>query len=86
MCDMTLVPKSLMFGEVVIRIRVATLPSPLVYAQNLVVELNEINEYAGRFHHDTNPGGAEIVAVVASELKTFATRALHVGHRGEAMA
>ena len=81
-----LVPKSLMFGEVVIRIRVATLPSPLVYAQNLVVELNEINEYAVRFHHDTNPGGAEIVAVVASELKTFATRALHVVHRGEAMA
>jgi wobble nucleotide-excising tRNase len=79
-----LIPKSHLFGQVVILIRNATSPSPLVHAQNLVAELNEINDYARQFHHDTNPGGADSVAVVVSELKTFVTRALHVVHRGEA--
>lgn len=80
-----LVPKSLLFGQVVIQIRDAGAPSPLVHAQNLVTELNEINDYAGQFHHDTNPG-ADTVVVIAPELKTFVTRALHVVHRGEALA
>ena len=81
-----LVPKTLLFGQVVIHIKDAVSPSPLVHAQGLVVELNEINDYAGQFHHDTNPGGADSVAVVSSELKTFVTRALHVVHKGEAHA
>jgi hypothetical protein len=80
-----LIPKSHLFGQVVIEIRNAAHPSPLVHAQSLVVELNEINDYAGQFHHDTNPGGADTVPVVVSELKTFVTRALHVVHRGEAL-
>lgn len=80
-----LVPKSHLFGQVVVEIRNSVHPSPLVYAQNLVSELNEINDYAGQFHHDTNPGGADTVPVVASELKTFVTRALHVVHRGAAL-
>ena len=70
---------------VVTQIRDAVSPDPLVHAQNLVAELNEINDYSGQFHHDTNPGGADSVDVVASELKTFITRALHVVHRGEAL-
>ena len=81
-----LVPKALLFGQVVLHIKDAISPSPLVHAQGLVVELNEINDYAGQFHHDTNPGGADTVAVVSSELKTFVTRALHVVHKGEAHA
>ncbi len=80
-----LVPKSLLFGQVVIQIRDAVAPSPLVHAQNLVIELNEINDYVGQFHHDTNPG-ADTVVVVAPELKTYVTRALYVVHRGEALA
>lgn len=80
-----LVPKSLLFGQVVILIRDSMSPSPLVHAQNLVSELNEINDYAGSFHHDTNPGGADTVSIVAPELKTFATRALNVVHQGEAL-
>jgi wobble nucleotide-excising tRNase len=80
-----LVPKSLLFGQVVIQIRDAEAPSPLVHAQNLVAELNEINDYAGQFHHETN-AGADTVVVVAPELKTYVTRALHVVHRGEALA
>ena len=56
--------------------------NPLSHAQNLVAELNEINEYAGQFHHDTNPGGADTVAVVASELKTYDERSLVLVHKG----
>ena len=81
-----LIPKSHLFGMVVTQIRDAAPPSPLVHAQSLVIELNEINDYVGQFHHDTNPGGADSIAVVAPELKTFVTRALHVVHRGEALS
>lgn len=80
-----LVSKSLLFGEVVKAIRDAVQPSPLVHAKNLVGELNEINDYVGQFHHDTNSGGADTVPVVASELKTFVTRAMHVVHCGAAL-
>lgn len=77
----SLVPKSLMFGQVVVLIRDADAASPLRHAQNLVAELNDINEYAGQFHHDTNPG-ADSAAVVAAELKTFVVRSLHLVHGG----
>lgn len=72
--------KELLFGQVVVHIRDATAPSPLCHAKNLVDELNEINEYAGQFHHDTNPD-ADSVAVTASELKTFVERALGLVHK-----
>ena len=75
------VPKDLLFGQIVILIRDATATSPLNHAQNLVDELNEINEYAGQFHHDTNPDH-EGVAIVAAELRSFVDRALKVVHRG----
>lgn len=77
-----LIPKSLMFGQVVVLIRDAPILSPLCHAQNLVDELNEINEYAGQFHHDTNPSGAESVNVVVTELKIYVERSLHVVHKG----
>lgn len=80
-----LVPKSLLFGQVVLKIREAATPNPLTHAQNLVLELTEINDYVGQFHHDTNPS-ADTVVVVGSELKTYITRALHVVHRGEPLA
>ncbi|PTU78706.1 hypothetical protein DBO86_12655 [Pseudomonas indoloxydans] len=76
-----LVPKSLMFGQVVVQIRDAVSPSPLCHAKSLVDELNEINEYAGQFHHDANPS-ADTVSVVASELKTYVVRAIDLVHRG----
>ena len=77
----SLVPKSLMFGQVVVLIRDADSASPLRHAQNLIAELIDINEYAGQFHHDTNPG-ADTAAVVAAELKTFVVRSLHLAHGG----
>ena len=76
-----LVPKSLMFGRVVVLIRDADAASPLRHAQSLVAELGDINEYAGQFHHDTNPG-ADTAVIVAAELKTFVVRALHLVHGG----
>ena len=76
------IPKSLLFGGVVVQIRDAKAPSPLVHARNLVEALNEINDYAGQFHHDSNPGSADTVVIVDSELKTFVERALHIVHSG----
>ena len=78
----SLIPTSLMFGQVVSLIRDAPSTNPLSHAAGLVEVLNEINDYAGQFHHDTNPGGADSVAITASELKTFVDRALAVVHKG----
>ena len=77
----SLISKSLMFGQVVVCIRDAPFNSPLSHAKNLVAELNDINEYAGQFHHDTN-AAAETVAVLAAELKTYVDRSLHLVHGG----
>jgi wobble nucleotide-excising tRNase len=77
-----LIPSDLMFGQVVGVIGSAAAPSPLCYAQCLVGELNEINTYAGQFHHDTNPGNADTVVITPSELHTFAMRSLKVVHKG----
>ena len=77
-----LIPSDLMFGQVVGYIGEAVAPSPVCHAQSLVGELNEINIYAGQFHHDTNPGNADTVQITASELNTFAIRALTVIHKG----
>ena len=77
----SLIPKSLMFGQVVGCIRDAPTASPLRHAQNLIAELSDINEYAGQFHHDTNPG-ADSTVLVASELKTYVGRSLHLVHGG----
>jgi len=77
-----LVPADLMFGQVVTFIKDAKAPHPVLFAQCLVEELQEINDYAGQFHHDTNPGNADTVVIVPSELRAFAERALNVVHRG----
>lgn len=73
----SLIGKNLLFGEVVQRIRDAVAPSPLCHAANLVYELNSVNDYAGQFHHGTNP-----VMVNASELKAYVDRALAIVHKG----
>lgn len=75
--------QGLLFGEVVNSIINAQPPSPLVHAQNITDALNEINRYAGQFHHDTAPG-VEPINVVDGELRTYVARALDVIHRGDA--
>lgn len=76
-----LLPTDLLFGQVIILIRDAMGSSPLCHAKNLVDELTEINDYAGQFHHDTNPD-ADTVTVNATELKSYVDRALVVVHKG----
>jgi wobble nucleotide-excising tRNase len=78
-----MINQGLLFGAVVASINNAQQPSPLVHAQNITDELNEINLYVGQFHHDTNPA-ADQVNVVDGELRTYVTRALAVIHKGDA--
>lgn len=77
-----LLPKGHLFGQIVVFIRDASSNSPLSHAKNLVDELNEVNDYAGQFHHETNPDGADSVTITPSELKTYVGRALSVVHKG----
>lgn len=76
-----LIPKALMFGEVIKQIQNAAAPSPLCHARNLISELNEINEYAGQFHHDANTSGNSRT-IVATELVQYVRRALNVAYKG----
>ena len=72
--------KGLMFGEIMVLIRDAVAPDPLHYAKNLLDELNEINDYAGQFHHDTNPQ-ADTTNIESVELAKYVERALNVIHK-----
>jgi len=77
-----LIPHDLIFGQVVAFINDAKPLHPVCFAKGLVSELNEINDYAGQFHHDTNPGKVDTVVIVPSELRTYAERALNIVHKG----
>ncbi|MCO4135732.1 AAA family ATPase [Citrobacter portucalensis] len=72
---------NLLFGEIVNKINDSVAGSPLHHARSLVAELNQINSYAGRYHHDTNPNCAnELVTPV--ELQTYCRRTLEVLYKG----
>jgi len=73
----SLLPKGVMFGAAIAFIREATPPHPVAFAQSILEELSELNEFACQFHHDTNPD-ADLVQVTASELVPYCTRALHL--------
>ena len=76
-----LINGGLLFGQVVDLINNSQPPSPLINAQNITSELNEINRYAGQFHHDTNPA-ADQVQITDSELLGFVERSLSVVYAG----
>ncbi|WP_301182572.1 AAA family ATPase [Subtercola boreus] len=44
-----------MLGTAIDQVNQAVSPSPLVHAKAQVAELQNINTFAGKFHHDTNP-------------------------------
>ena len=69
------IPKGLMFGHIIALAAKATAGDPLANLQPLVQEMAEINDYAGRFHHDTNPD-CETAQVVDAELLSFAKKVL----------
>jgi wobble nucleotide-excising tRNase len=76
-----LINKGLLFGQIVTLIQDASQGSPLAHAQNITAELNEINRYAGQYHHGTNPAGDQ-VQIIDSELRLFVERALKLVHAG----
>ncbi|MFZ6682003.1 AAA family ATPase [Undibacterium sp. Tian12W] len=76
------IPRDLMFGQVVEFIKGAGATEPVSHAKNLITELQEINTYAGQFHHDTNPGFTEEIPVTHAELIGFSRRALRIVHAG----
>lgn len=77
-----LVPRDLMFGQILSHIGTVPPSDPLTYATPLIEELRDINSYAGQFHHDTNPGVCETLPVTTSELLTYGQRALSLVYRG----
>lgn len=78
-----MISSGLLFGQVINLIDDAAHSSPLSYAQNITTELNEINSYAGQYHHDTNPA-ADQVKIIDGELRTYVERAIRVVHAGMA--
>ena len=78
-----LLSRGLLFGQVIDAIKNAPQNSPLVHAQNITDELSDINSYAGRYHHDTNPA-ADQVEIIDGELRQFVERAISVVHAGMA--
>lgn len=74
------IPRKLMFGQIIALAAQARSGDPLAYLQPMLKELGEVNDYAGQFHHDTNPG-FESVPVVDGELLGFAKRALNLIHQ-----
>ncbi len=76
-----LINKGWLFGQIVAQIQSAPPSSPLIHAQNITTELNEINGYAGQFHHDTDPG-RNLVEITDGELRVFVERALRLIHAG----
>lgn len=78
------VQRSKLFGQIIGEAKVAQLPNPLVYLQPLTTELYEINDYAGKFHHDTN-AATDIACINESELRSYAERALTVIHKGSTL-
>ena len=70
-----------LFGEIIQLILSAEVNTPLHNALSITDELNQINSYAGRFHHDTNPNAAN-EPVMHGEMSAFCSRALNIVYRG----
>lgn len=75
------VSRNQLFGTIIADAKEAQLPNPLFYLKPLVTELSEINDYAGKFHHDTNAD--DTGSIVPAELLSYAKRALTIIHKGE---
>jgi wobble nucleotide-excising tRNase len=68
-----------LFGTIIGDASSATDSSPLFYLKPLITELNEINDYAGQFHHDANDDNYHLTE---PELRSYVHRALLVIHKG----
>ncbi len=77
-----LLPTRCMFGGVISAITHAPKGAPIGHLMPRVGEMSDLNDYAGRFHHDTNPGNADSVPVTDGELKPYVERALALVYQG----
>jgi wobble nucleotide-excising tRNase len=77
-----MLPPRCMFGQIISTIASAPAGSPLRNLHPSLHEMGEVNEYASKFHHDTNPGSADTVPVTDGELKSYALRALNLIYKG----
>lgn len=66
------IPRGLMFGKIIADYIVPATSGPLLYLQQDVQELRDINDYASQFHHED----ADSVNIVDTELLQFARRSL----------
>lgn len=62
-------------GDFIKKIREASTDLPLVSIQGRLTELEGLNEYSKRFHHDTNPNSAS-QTIIEAELSNYAKKAL----------
>jgi wobble nucleotide-excising tRNase len=69
------IPKRRTFGQIIALAVDPTTTGPLTNLRPLAKELNAVNDYAGQFHHDTNPS-CDTIPVVDGELLGFARLAL----------
>ena len=69
-----------MFGQIIDFFERAPASSPLSHLASSIKELKEVNEYAGKFHHDTDPQ-ADTNPIVDAELAAFAKRVLTLIYR-----
>ncbi|MEQ4519788.1 AAA family ATPase [Pseudarthrobacter sp. B907] len=72
-----LLPARATLGAVLLHIKDQVAPSPLVHIHHLLPELNEINNYASRFHHDT-ASDCDAEVADAQEVEAYGTRTLKV--------
>jgi len=75
------IPRSTLFGAIVGMINTAKTDAPLSYLKPITKELNEINDYAGSFHHDTNSSDA-ISNIDDGELLVYVKRTLLIIQKG----
>ena len=77
-----LLPTRCTFGKVILAISQAPAGTPISCLQPRVEEMTRLNNFAGRFHHDTNPGEADTAPVTDGELKPYVQRALALVYQG----
>lgn len=77
------VQRGKLFGNIIGDAAASKLPDPLAHLQPIIQELNEVNAYAGQFHHNTNGAEADTVPIADGELKIYAARALTLMHKGK---
>ena len=65
-------------GDFISRIRDAEPGESLNAAQKILDELQEINDYSKKYHHSSNPGGADTEPINDGELQVFGRRTLDV--------